>query len=243
MAAATGSTAPGDPLAMGALEAAAGLWARAFGAARVTGAEGPATSAVTPAVLAMVGRQLVRRGEAVFAIDVDRRGRVQLLPVASHDVTGGPNPAGWWYRLDLFGPSGNVTRMRPAAGVVHAVYAVDPATPWLGVSPLGWARASGTLAANLETRPGEEAGAAVGAFLPLPKDQGGADGTPADKLASLRADIRGAKGKTVIVETTSAGWAEGKSAAPQRDWDPRRFGADPPAPLEALRRAAVATVW
>ena len=198
--------------------------------------------AVTPATLAMVGRQLVRRGEAVFAIEV-RRGRVTLVPAASHDVEGGPNPGSWRYRLDLFGPSGNRTITMPGEGVVHAVYAVDPATPRLGVSPLGWARLTGSLAANLEARLGEEAGAAVGAFLPVPAPQGAADGTPADKLASLRADIRGAKGKAVILETTSAGWGDGRTAAPQADWIQRRFGANPPKELGELRRAAGAAVW
>lgn len=67
--------------------------------------------------------------------------------------------------------------------------------------------------------------------------------TAGDKLASLKADIRGAKGRAVILETTSAGFGDGRVAAPQRDWHAERFGANPPAPLEALRRAAVATVW
>ena len=239
--AATGSTAPGDPLALAALEAAAGMWGRAFQAAAIRGAATPATRAVTPAILALIGRQLVRRGEAVLAIEV-RGGDVVLIPAASHDVEGGPDPAGWWYRLDLFGPSGNVTRRRPAAAVVHATYAVDPATPWLGVAPLAWARATGTLAANLEARLGEEAGAAVGAFLPVPADQGGADGEATDRHAALKASIRAARGRGVLVETTAAGWGDGRQAAPAADWQQRRFGADPPAPLEALRRAVCAGV-
>ena len=76
----------------------------------------------------------------------------------------------WWYRLDLFGPSGNVTRFVAGRAVVHARYAVDPARPWLGISPLQWARATGTLAANLKTRLGEETGGAVAHVLPVPQD-------------------------------------------------------------------------
>ena len=44
------------------------------------------------------------------------------------------------------------------------------------ISPLGWARSTGTLAANLETRLGEEAEGPVGHMIPVPHDGGdGAD--------------------------------------------------------------------
>jgi len=59
-------------------------------------------------------------------------------------------------------------------------------------------------------------------LLPVPQD--GGDGDDHDPLAGLKADIRGARGKTVLVETTSAGWGEGRMAAPQGDWQPRRLG-------------------
>ena len=143
------------------------------------------------------------------------------------------NPA-WFYRLDLFGPSGNVTRFVPAAQVIHARYAVDPARPWLGISPLGWARATGTLAANLEQRLGEEAGGRVAHLLPVPQD--GGTGNADDPLAPLKKDIALAKGSTVLVETTAAGWGEGTMSAPQRDWRASRIGADPPETLPVLRR-------
>ena len=139
----------------------------------------------------------------------------------------------WWYRLDLFGPSGNVTRFVAGRAVVHARYAVDPARPWLGISPLQWARATGTLPANLETRLGEETGGAVAHVLPVPQD--GGDGSEDDPLAGL-ADIKVARGRTVLVETTSAGWGEGRMAAPAADWQPRRIGAHSPEVLPTLRK-------
>ena len=52
--------------ATAALEACAGVWARALAAAKV---EGDRYGAVTPSVLACVGREWIRRGEAVFYID------------------------------------------------------------------------------------------------------------------------------------------------------------------------------
>ena len=72
-------------------------------------------------------------------------------------------------RCDTFGPSGNATHYAPASACVHCRYAVDPARPWHGVAPLDWARSTGTLAAYLETRLGQEAGGTVAHVLPIPR--------------------------------------------------------------------------
>ena len=242
LADAGGADADGDPAALGALETASGLWGRGLAMGAVTPSTA-AAMAVTPGVLQLTGRELCRRGEAVFAIGVDRAGTVRLLPAGSWDVRGGPDPETWWYRLDLFGASDHATRVLPAANVVHVRYAVDPARPWLGISPLGAARDTGKLAANLERRLGQEAGSPVGGLLAVPVDPGGEDDAEdAGGLGALNADLRGAKGKTVLVETTAAGWGEGKGAAPLSDWKPSRFGANPPAPLATLRSDAALSV-
>lgn len=228
--AAAGGTTPADPTAIAALEAATALYASAFAAATVTG---ELAEAVSPAVRALIARDLIRRGESLHLVRV-RAGQVQLLPAGSWDVRGPWEEESWFYRLDLFGPSGNVTRFVPAAAVVHARYAVDPARPWLGLSPLTWARSTGTLAANLEQRLGEEAGGSVAHVVPVPQD--GGDNSDDDPLKGLKADIAAAKGRTVLTETTAAGWGEGRMAAPQADWQPRRIGANPPEVLPTLRR-------
>ena len=228
---AAGGTSPADPNAIAALEAATGLYAAAFAGAAVTPANA-LTAAVSPPVRALIARDLIRRGESLHLIRV-RAGRAELLPAGSWDVRGPWREEDWFYRLDLFGPSGNITRFVPSRTVVHARYAVDPSRPWLGLSPLTWARATGTLAANLEARLGEETGGTVAHILPVPQD--GGDGTEDDPLAGLKADIKAAKGGTVLTETTAAGWREGKMSAPQRDWQPSRIGANPPAVLPALR--------
>ena len=46
----------------------------------------------------------------------------------------------------------------------------------------------------------------------------------------------------MVVETTSAGWGEGRTAAPAEDWKPRRFGASPPDALPTLRSDAALAV-
>ena len=230
-----GGASVGEPNAIAALEVAAGLWSRAFASAELS----PAIPAVTSTFLASIGRELVRRGESLWAIDV-RRGEIELRPAGSWDIAGGSDPASWRYRLDLFGPSGNETRIYPSASVLHFRYASDPERPWHGISPLGYARLSGKLAANLELRLGEEAGARVGHLLPIPQD--GGDGGDDDPLESLKNDLGALTGGTALIETTSSGWGEGKGAAPLADWRPQRLGANPPATLADLRGAAAMAV-
>ena len=231
-------TNTGDPSALAALEAAAGLYARCFASAKIE-AEPYAQAALRPSVRALIARDLIRRGESLHLLDVDA-GTVELLPVGSWDVRGGWRERSWWYRLDTFGPSGNLTHFVPAAAAVHVRYAVDPSRPWLGISPLGWARATGTLAANLEQRLAEEAGAVVAHVVPVPQD--GGDGEDEDPLRELKADVAKARGGSMLVETTAAGWGEGKASAPQADWMPRRLGANPPAVLQTLRADVYAAV-
>ena len=230
-----GGASVGEPGALGALETSAGLWSRAFASAEVS----PSIAAVTPSVLASVGRELVRRGESLWSITV-RRGEIELRPAGSWDIAGGSDPASWIYRLDMHGPSGSETRIYPAASVLHFKYATDPERPWHGISPLGYARATGRLAANLELRLGEEAGARVGYLLPVPAD--GGDGGAEDPLASLKADLGALAGNTALVETTAAGYGEGRAAAPQSDWKVQRMGADPPVTLAELRGATAMDV-
>ena len=226
--------AVGDASAIAALEAAVALYSRAFAAAVPSPAE--VRALLSPPCLALLARNLIRRGEDVHQIIVDRDA-IRLQPIGSWDVRGGPDPAGWWYRCDRFGPSGNVTELVPAAAVLHVRYAVDSARPWYGIGPLGWARSTGTLAANLETRLGEEAGGAVGHVIPYPSGPDDPDEED-DPLTKLRTDIAAAKGRTLLAETTAAGGGEGRIAAPQSDWKPHRFGANPPATLPSLRTEA-----
>ena len=121
---------PVDPRALGALEVAAGFWARAFASAKVS-PENNITASLTPSVLALIGRELCRRGEVVFKIAISG-GRVSLLPAGSWDIEGGPEPMTWTYRIDVFGASVHRTEFSPAMGLLHFRYAVDPGVPWVG---------------------------------------------------------------------------------------------------------------
>ncbi len=92
---------------------------------------------------------------------------------------------------------------------------------------------TGRLAANLEQRLAEEAGAPVGSVTPIPEV--GAATAERDPLAQLRDDMRSAAGRSLLVETTAAGFGTGPSSAPRGDWTPHRFGAVPPPELPILR--------
>ena len=233
-----GGTGTGDPSAIAAVEAAAGLYAGAFAGATVTPAN-PMTAGLTPACRALIARDMIRRGESVHRIRIEGGG-VRLQPIGSWDVRGTADERGWWYRLDEYGPSDNTTDVVPGMSVIHCRYAVDASRPWYGLAPLQWARATGTLAANLEVRLGEEAGGPVGYLLPVPQD--GGDGGDEDPLASLKKDLAAGKGRTMLIETTSAGFGEGRQAAPAEDWRARRFGASPPDSLPTLRTDAAMAV-
>ena len=233
--AAASNQVTGDHRAIAAVETAAGLYSAAFASAKVETDDARVAALLTPKFLAMVARSLIRRGEFLAVLEATPARGLELLPAGSWDVRGGPVESEWWYRADLFGPSGSVSRTVPSAQVLHVRYAVDPSRPARGLSPLESASSTGALAANLEQRLAEETGASVGAFVPTPKSDGDDPDDDDDPLAKLRGDLRSAKGRAVLVESMSTSWGEGPGAAPSGDWRQHRFGADPPEVLEALR--------
>ena len=84
--------------------------------------ETPATRALTPSVLASIGRGLMLPGETVFEIVVVD-GELQLQPAGTWNVAGGPLRSSWVYELTLSGPSGTETRTLAESRVVHLQYA------------------------------------------------------------------------------------------------------------------------
>lgn len=227
LAAAQGKGAA-DARGTAALETACSIYARAFAAARVEGAD-RVSDAVSPSFLAQAARSLIRSGAAVYRIDVVN-GAVVLVPAGTWDIDGGPDPAGWTYRLDTFGPEGSVSRKMPAAGVVHLRYATDPARPWIGVSPTGYAAESAKLHGGAVRALGRDANAPAHAYaitMPGGKDGEGDD----DSLAGLKDSVVTAKGKSLFVETTAGAFGADHRDAPRRDWVQERLG---PAPDEVL---------
>lgn len=227
--------------ATAALEVAARQYAAGFAAADVTPA-GARTAALTPSMLADAARDLIRGGESLHVIDVDPAGRVRLLRCHQWHVEGGADPDGWIYQCYLTGPSRSSAWLRPAAGVLHLRYATSAHRQWAGVGPLQWARETGRLTGEVAAALADEAAGPRGQLLTVP-DQSGAtedeDGETVDPLAKLGADVRALRGGAALLETTASGYGD-RGQAPQRDWDPRRLGANPPAGLVDLAARAFA---
>ena len=215
------------PTATAALEACVGFVGRAFATAEIK-APGFATAALDPATLSMIGRSLVRRGEALFLIRINRDGLL-LLPAASYDVDGGPDPASWQYRLTIGGPERTHTYSRqPAESVLHFTYARDPEHPWRGYGPLQVAQLAGRLSAETTAALADEASGPRGAFLPTPAP--GED----DSIGKIKADIRSARGDLLMVQ--GGDWND--AGAVTAEWSAKRFGAAPPLALVELAKLA-----
>ena len=151
--------------AAASVEAAASLWARCLATAEVQ-----PDGIVGPRQLAEIGRDLARRGECLYLVDVAPDGRVRLLRATSTDVWGdGPDPADWWYRLTVTGPRTTHTVTAPASSVAHFRYATESHSPARGISPLQYGALTGTLTANLEEKLGYEAGGPVANLIALPE--------------------------------------------------------------------------
>ena len=131
-----GSSVPPSVEALGAVEAAAGLWSRAFASATVLPTT-PTTSAVSPGILAAIGRGLAVRGDVLFAIDF--LDGVVLTQASAWEIRGGTRPESWTYLAEFPVPGGVRKRTLPAESVVHLRYSTRPSKPWEGVSPLGMA--------------------------------------------------------------------------------------------------------
>ena len=224
-----------DASSTAAVEAASGALSRAFAAARV---EGPphVLQAVTPAVLAQVGRDLVRSGDSMHVIDVDHSGRVTLLPCSSWHFEGHAHPRTWTVRATYYGPSTSTTRHLPFSGVVFVTWGSTPGQPYVGTGPLSWAHTTARLQSETERSLADEAGGPVAQLLAVPQD--GGDDSGDDPLKLLKADLRSARGKALLVETVAAGWGDGRSAAPQRDWQASRLGPHPPESMARVRSDA-----
>ena len=232
---AAGSAA--DASSTAAVEAASGALSRAFSAATVEAAPW-VQAAVSPRVLAQMGRDLIRRGESMHAIRMTAAGAVALIPCSSWHFEGNHDPASWTVRATCYGPSTSTTWTLPASGVVFVTWGATPGAPYTGVGPTAWAHTTARLQAEAERSLADEARGPLAQLIAIPQDGKGGDGAGDDPLAPLRRDIAAARGKALLVETTAAGWSEGKASAPHADWKPHRLGPAPDPGMVQVAQAA-----
>ena len=219
------------------MEAAAGALSRAFMGAAVE-APPDIAEAVTPRVLAQVGRDLVRVGESLHVIRMSG-GRLHLFPCSTWYFEGGANPRDWIATCTTYGPSDSETWRVPFDSVVFATWGSPTARPYHGLGPGSWARDTARLMSNAERALANEAGGPVAQLLAVPQDGGdGAEGDDSDPLAGLKTDIKNAKGAALLVETTAGGWGEGAVNAPRQDWKAARLGPNPPESFGKVAQAS-----
>ncbi len=224
-----------DASSTAAIEAAAGALSRAFAAARV---EGPAWAqeTITPQFLAQVGRDLIRSGDSMHVIRV--RDRVQLIPASSWHWEGSHDPDSWTVRATCYGPSTSTTWNLPARSVVFVRWGSTPGQPYVGTGPTAFAHTTARLQSEAERSLADEAAGPLAQLIAIPQD--GGDNSDTDPLKMLRADITGARGKALLVETTAAAWDQGKAGAPQKDWAANRLGPHPPESMVAVSKDSFA---
>ena len=224
---ATGGRA--DAGALAAVEFAAGLLARTL--SRATVEAGPTVQlAVTGHLLSMVGRALVRRGELLMMIDVSPDdGAVTLAPAGSFDVRGGWRPDSWRYRCDLFGPSGNITRLLGADSVCHFRWNVDPVRPWHGQPAIALASATAGTAGESEKSLQDEARVTLARIA--------ASGAPTATQATEYGKLL-ASGGIVPAVGGMAPMTAGGGMVRSADYRPARMGPEPTSEQIELRRDA-----
>ena len=227
----SGGRTLGIPGSTAAVEMASGIVSRAFAAAALADTTPDVLEAVDAGLRGLIGREMVRRGEAVFLIET-RGGRLRLFPVHEHTVMGGYDPDTWEYECTLAGPSKTYSIRVPASRVVHIRYAVDASRPWDGQGPIQSASTAARMAGNLSGGLADEAGASRGYLLPMSKT-GGQD----DNVDDLRADLAKLNGEVTLVESQQGGF-DTAGAAGGADWKQQRIGADPPEYLVKLHEIA-----
>ncbi|WMS43435.1 phage portal protein [Acuticoccus sp. MNP-M23] len=184
------------------------LWEHGLSLADVTG-----TTFLNRRTLAMMGRSLALRGEALLVADADG-----LLPVSDWDLStrnGRPRA----YRVSVADTGGATSRTVLASEVLHVTIGADPSQPWFGSAPLRRASLTADLLHALEVALAETyALAPVGSMIvPFPE-------APEADLEALARGFRSARGRVLVRESVNVSAAGGP--APQADWRPNDLTPD-----------------
>ena len=222
---------PADIDALAALEIASGLYARAFAVANID-PQSPLTRPLTPSVMSLIGRELIRRGEILFYMQ--RRGDTLTLTPASHwNVTGNStDPMEWLYFVDMPAPTGHRHVQVKGKDVLHFMYGVSPTQPWRGLGPLEFGKGTASLLAALEKSLLKEHRAPVANLLPIPDlsvatEEEDGENAEDETAESIKNAISSADGDAVLLPTTAGGWNQGAPERPGADWKPTRLGPAP----------------
>jgi hypothetical protein len=184
------------------------LWESAISMALVRG-----TDLLKPRELALLGRSLALKGEAVFLIGDD-----MLIPVSDWELSTADAKARA-YRLTIAEIDGPRTITALAPEVLHFVTGSDPSRPYAGVSPLRRASLTAGVVHVLERALLEvyENGSLGSLVVPFPEN-------PDVSNDDLARGFRGRRGSVLLRESVSVIAAGGPS--PQTDWSPSSITPD-----------------
>ena len=217
--------------ATAALEIAAGLVGRAFAAGEVTG---DASGLLDAAMLNQIGRSLIRNGQWVGVV-MPSSGAIRVA--CDWDISGAANEGAWTYKCNFPAPSGQTAaREYPSRRVIHLRYAVPVNRPWAGLSPLQVASIGGALSSETASMLADESGGPRGYLLPVPDSDG-----QSTRVAALRTDIAGLKGRLATIESQQSLAADG-GVRRFREWEAVRIGSKPPDALVNLHQVATTEV-
>ena len=213
------------PDELAAVDASAGLVSRAFALADVS----PAIDGLDARHLALIGRELVRRGESLLVIDVSPVDGLRLSAASTWNLSGGYDESSWRYRADLQGPSGVTTVNRRYNEVVHSRVNVDSRRPWMGNAPYKTAGLSSDLAARIESALSKETRLPPSRIVPYPNPPGGVDQSNQKRFSQKLAG-----GGLVVVPTDSGFASIGPSSS--NVLKPSVLGPEPSAAIVDLRQ-------
>lgn len=184
------------------------LWEGAMASADVSGAD-----LLDRRTMALLGRSVALRGEAVFLI-----GDTRLVPAVDWDLStrdGEPRA----YRLSIPEVGGGRTRTALAPEVLHVRIGVDPAAPWTGVSPLRRASLTAGMLHAVETSLSEafEHMPLGSQIVPMPE-------MPGTDMDAFGRGFRGQRGRVLLRESVTVAAAGGPS--PAQDWRPSDVSPD-----------------
>lgn len=186
----------------GTVQGCVSLWEGGLSLSDVEG-----TDMLTPALLALMGRSLALRGEAVFLIR-----ETGLLPCSDWELTTRySKPTA--YRVGIPDTGGGKTETALAGEVLHLRIGADVGMPFVGQPPLRRARLTAGLLQTVETVLSEVySNAPMGSsVVPFPE-------APDQDMSDLARGFRGFRGKVLVRESVNVTAAGGP--APQTDLKP-----------------------
>ena len=198
------------------VEFAAGMWSRDLSLAEVS-PQNSRTAAITPSLLALIGRALARSGQIVFDIEIVS-GAVVLQPSAyAHAVHGNVDPSSWIWTLNMYGPGFARTRTRPNDGIVNIAIGTTVSRPWAGRAPWQAASLSAGMLSGIERQLSGEARSKSGYIMPTPdtgdRSQGPDDDGETDPLTTLRRDLAAGRRPNTPRPSMSGGYGAGPGVA------------------------------